>query len=206
MALRIYFIEQDRLAAAFAPRRGGLWSIISSRTLLEWVERELRKARMEAERMGKGYTSEIPSIVDEVLLWNPEWKSSAPGVEFVVEIKLWGAMEDLGKISAKLPEPLAHRFRVGADGGGADFPPDLPADSPIRVLDLPGWQFFHRKDIETLEAAYESTEKSVYYVEDDGRTLFIEEDDEQNVWNLLFEKHRSRKNYDFALFWHEGYL
>ncbi len=72
----------------------------------------------------------------------------APDLKFVGNMgKTMFITEDVETIYEGLPEPLRGRFAVGAGSAGTDFSPDLPQSSPLHVLDLPGWQFFHREEM-----------------------------------------------------------
>lgn len=79
----------------------------------------------------------------------------APGLELVENMgKTMFVPEDVETIAQGLPEPLRSRFAGGPGGEGADFPPDLPRSLPLRVLDLPGWQFFRREKMKAFRREY----------------------------------------------------
>lgn len=58
-------------------------------------------------------------------------------------------------MSQVVPDPVKSRFSTFPNFAyGANFPPDLPADSSIREMYLPGCWVFYREEIEALNQGF----------------------------------------------------
>ena len=194
--LEAYAIDSAALVRAPAPPRQWnpatlQYSRPAEPTLLAWVAAE--RARAAAE--GAGVGPYRLSYVQRVLLSDAGWRHGAPGITAIAAIRgLGAAIEDLEALAADLPEPLRRRLAEGpADdpSGGTDFPPDLPADSPLRALDFYGWQLLAREDFEALRARYLAADKEALAIGSDGF-----ED-----WGELFAPRE--EPYDYVLFVYE---
>lgn len=188
--LRVYFVREDELASSPAPEGhiensllGGLKRLITRQPagFPEWADGRVRRARREDD----------PFYEDEVL---EQMHIMEPAIEHIVDIRTtWAPIDDLEKLSEGLEEPYKSRWKSEPDPDGANFAPEISPSSPTRSLDLPGFCFFTREEVEALKRAYDSRGE-------DDEVLILEEDGlEYSEWRQLFEAHAS-EDYDLALF------
>jgi hypothetical protein len=151
--------------------------------LLQWIGRELERAGDEDE-----YEDAFEEI-EELLLFNGGGGFGSPGIEFATQFeKGWALAQDLQTLAPFVGAPLGHRLTAEDFIDGADFPESLDANSPLRLLDFPGWQFFDKVEVATMLGAVREAleqEKEILYEQEWGE----------------FATNWREKGYDFALFW-----
>lgn len=172
----------------------GQWLIRHKYTPLEITARVIRNARDSIRSADNNIKNEKARNLHKSIAYSDldgvrgalffEWEYSesgpAPGVVHTPCILHSGLVHDyLQDMSQGLPEPIKKRFSTYPNFGyGADFPPDLAADSPIRASNLSGCWVFYRKEIEALKQGYEGIDKDYLF------SPYI-----QSAWNLLFRDH-----------------
>ena len=150
--------------------------------LLQWISRELERAGDEDD-----YHYAFDEI-EELLLFGGEGFGS-PGIDFATQFeKNWALAQDLETIAPFVDASLRHRLTGEDFIDGADFPENLEGDSPLRLLDFPGWQFFDRSEVDAMLGAVRRA------LQQEKEILYEEEWEE-------FATQWSNKSYDFALFW-----
>ena len=149
----------------------------------QWIRRELGRTGNEED-----YHYALHEI-EELLLFGGGAGFGSPGVDFATQFeKGWALAEDLQALARLVDAPLRRRLMAEDFIASADFPESVEASSPLRLLDLPGWQFFERSEVDTmLGAVREALEQEI-------EVLYEEE------WGE-FAALWSKKSYDFALFW-----
>jgi len=177
--------ERDEVTGRLLPHREG--------ALLECTARVIQRARdhirfaddniedKEARNKHKQRAYSTLSDVRDALFFDWEiseskWPGPAPGIDFAAYIRRSSyAYFHLRDMSQGLPEPVRRRFSTFPSfSNGADFPPDLPADSPIQGMDLTGFWVFYREEIKALKQGYEGMNKDLF-------SLYV-----QSEWNQLF--------------------
>ncbi len=150
--------------------------------LVEWIGRELA-------RLGdRGDYHYAHHELEELLLFE-DGGFGSPGIDFATQFeKAWALAEDLRTISPFLDAPLRTRLTAEDFIDSADFPEKLDANSPLRLLDFPGWQFFCGPEVDTMLGAVRAA------LEQESEVLYEEE------WEELAVRWRE-KGYDLALFW-----
>lgn len=150
--------------------------------LLQWIRLELERAGGEDE-----YHCAL-NEVEELLLFEGEGFGS-PGLDFAAQFeKNWALGEDLRTITPFVGASLRRRLTAEDFIDSADFPENLDENSPLRLLDFPGWQFFDGSEADAMLGAVREALQQ-------GKEILYEEEWEEfaAVWR--------EKSYDFALFW-----
>lgn len=106
----------------------------------------------------------------------------------------WALADDLRVLGRHVADPLGERLVAPEAGGG--FPASIPQDSPLRVFDLEGWQFFDREEFDALMEALERTRRETAGAPGDGA---LHEGYEEE-WDAVRRAWRSNR-YDLVLFW-----
>lgn len=114
---------------------------LKSLPILTWVQHELTRAAntpdlSESQRIRY-------ALIDSLC--------NAPGMYGVTTFeKPWGLEEDIDALRPFAPESFQERLNaIFGHPHGATFPPQL--DTPLRVINLRGWTFFTRQEIQQLE-------------------------------------------------------
>lgn len=132
--------------------------------LLRWIGDELERVRHPSElrrllwsleslfgwRTGADRYEYARDEIEEILLPNG---SDEPSLRCVASFRGRGRLvHDLGLISALVNQTLGRRLR-GEDLEHARFPASLAPESPLRILNFPGWLYFDRAETnEVLDA------------------------------------------------------
>src|SRR5919107_4020292 len=150
---------------------------------LQRIKLELERAEDEDE-----YEDAFDEVED-LLLFDGDSGFGSPGIDFATQFDAgWALIEDLQTLAPFVGVPLRHRLADEDIIGGAGFPQSLGTNSPLRLLDFPGWQFFDRSEVESMLGAVRETlehEKEILY---------------EDEW-IEFAADWKTKNYDFALYW-----
>ena len=126
--------------------------------------------------------------IEDLLLFEGEGLGS-PGIDLATQFeKNWALTQNLETIAPFVDASLRHRLTGEDFIDCADFPGNLEATSPLRLLDFPGWQFFDSSEVDTMLGAVRAA------LQQENEILYEERWEE-------FATQWSRKSYAFALFW-----
>jgi len=198
---------------------------------VEWAKDTVRLAEsFEDEEQREKYRLrawETEEFVKDVLFDGSEnywgspdserWGYPAPGVIYAGDIRHSGNVyQDMRTMCCYLPEPT--RAAITARLGdyhieyGADIPRDLPENSLIRSLNLPGCLVLRRHEVEMVKRGYESMGEVLGRTEGnriDG--VFTENGELYGIytqaweWDDFFEEHDRCPGYDFAFFYNQAF-
>jgi hypothetical protein len=113
--------------------------------LLQWIRLEFERAEDEGE-----YDDAVDEL-EELLLFDGDSGFGSPGIDFATQFDAgWALIEDLQTLAPFIGVPLRNRLADEDIIDGAGFPKGLNTSSPLRLLDLPGWQFFDRSEVESM--------------------------------------------------------
>lgn len=156
--------------------------------LLDFLRESLTRIGEEDEESLDDIEYELLDVMQED--WNPE------AVTWVLTFETsWAVDDDLMVIRKHLEGPVKERL-PGPDLEGGDFPASITSQSPFRVFDFIGWQFFDREEFDDIVQGVLRAKKDAIGTPGNGP---LHESYEEE-WDVIVRDWRG-DGYDLVLFW-----